>query len=109
MEYIHQILNQSPELALFLSLAIGYWIGSIQFGKFQLGGVAGSLLAAVVISQVGVTIDNGIKSVLFALFIYARWFRERTAVFSVVGAPVASGDRTGGGHGTQWARRRKTS
>lgn len=85
MEYIHHLLNQAPELALFLSLAVGYWVGSIQFGKFQLGGVAGSLLAAVVISQVGVTIDNGIKSVLFALFIYAVGFESGPQFFRSLG------------------------
>lgn len=85
MDFLHQVLNQSPELALFLSLAIGYWVGSIQFGKFQLGGVAGSLLAAVVISQVGVTIDNGIKSVLFALFIYAVGFESGPQFFRSLG------------------------
>jgi aspartate-alanine antiporter len=85
MEYLNQVLNQSPELALFLSLAIGYWVGSIQFGKFQLGGVAGSLLAAVVISQVGITIDNGIKSVLFALFIYAVGFESGPQFFRSLG------------------------
>lgn len=85
MEYLHQVLNQSPELALFLSLAVGYWVGSIQFGKFQLGGVAGSLLAAVVISQVGVTIDNGIKAVLFALFIYAVGFESGPQFFRSLG------------------------
>jgi aspartate-alanine antiporter len=85
MEYIHHALNQSPELALFLSLAVGYWVGSIQFGKFQLGGVAGSLLAAVVISQVGISIDNGIKSVLFALFIYAVGFESGPQFFRSLG------------------------
>ncbi|KTT29558.1 aspartate-alanine antiporter [Pseudomonas rhizoryzae] len=85
MEYVHQILNQAPELALFLSLAIGYWVGSIQFGKFQLGGVAGSLLVAVVISQVGISIDNGIKSVLFALFIYAVGFESGPQFFRSLG------------------------
>lgn len=85
MEYLHQILNQAPELALFLSLAIGYWIGSIQFGKFQLGGVAGSLLVAVVISQVGISIDNAIKSVLFALFIYAVGFESGPQFFRSLG------------------------
>ncbi|MCW2292339.1 aspartate-alanine antiporter [Pseudomonas sp. BIGb0408] len=85
MDFLHQVLNQSPELALFLSLAIGYWVGSIQFGKFQLGGVAGSLLAAVVISQLGVTIDNGIKSVLFALFIYAVGFESGPQFFRSLG------------------------
>lgn len=71
MDWLHQIFQKSPEVALFLSLAIGYLIGQINFGKFQLGGVGGSLLAAVVISQVGVQIDNGVKSVMFAVFIYA--------------------------------------
>ena len=85
MEYLRQILNQAPELVLFLSLAIGYWIGSIQFGKFQLGGVAGSLLVAVVISQIGISIDNGIKSVLFALFIYAVGFESGPQFFRSLG------------------------
>ncbi|CAG4889146.1 aspartate-alanine antiporter [Paraburkholderia gardini] len=71
MDWLHDIFHKSPEIALFLSLAVGYLIGQIRFGKFQLGGVGGSLLAAVVISQAGVTIDNGVKSVMFALFIYA--------------------------------------
>jgi putative transport protein len=71
MEWIHQIFTKSPEIALFLSLAVGYFIGQINFGKFQLVGVGGSLLAAVVISQFGVQIDNGVKSVMFAIFIYA--------------------------------------
>jgi putative transport protein len=71
MDWLHDIFHKSPEIALFLSLAIGYLIGQINFGKFQLGGVGGSLLAAVVISQAGVTIDNGVKSVMFAVFIYA--------------------------------------
>ncbi|MGF6755016.1 aspartate-alanine antiporter [Paraburkholderia sp. GAS334] len=71
MDWLHDIFHKSPEIALFLSLAVGYLIGQINFGKFQLGGVGGSLLAAVVISQAGVTIDNGVKSVMFAVFIYA--------------------------------------
>jgi putative transport protein len=85
MSWLHSVLNQSPEIALFLSLAIGYWIGKFQFGKFQLGGVAGSLLAAVLISQVGVSIDNGVKSVLFALFIYAVGFESGPQFFRSLG------------------------
>ncbi|MDR5853775.1 aspartate-alanine antiporter [Caballeronia sp. LZ062] len=71
MDWLHAIFVKSPETALFLSLAAGYLIGQINFGKFQLGGVGGSLIAAVVVSQVGVQIDNGVKSVMFAVFIYA--------------------------------------
>ncbi|OYU86737.1 MAG: aspartate-alanine antiporter [Bradyrhizobiaceae bacterium PARB1] len=85
MTFIADIFKQSPEIALFLALAVGYWIGKFQFGKFQLGGVAGSLLAAVVLSQVGVHIDNGIKSVLFALFIYAVGYDSGPQFFRSLG------------------------
>ncbi|MDM0115716.1 aspartate-alanine antiporter [Variovorax sp. J22R133] len=85
MEWLHDIFKRSPEIALFLSLCLGYLIGKIKFGKFQLGGVAGSLLVAVVVSQVGVTIDSGVKSVLFALFIYAVGFESGPQFFSSLG------------------------
>ncbi|MEZ0602711.1 aspartate-alanine antiporter [Paraburkholderia sp. IW21] len=82
MDWLHHIFQKSPEIALFLSLAAGYFIGQINFGKFQLGGVGGSLLAAVVISQAGVTIDNGVKSVMFAVFIYAVGYDSGPGFFN---------------------------
>ncbi|MGO1076221.1 aspartate-alanine antiporter [Inquilinus sp. CA228] len=82
MEILHNLFKASPEAALFLSLAIGYAVGKIQFGRFQFGGVAGSLIAAVLISQVGVTIDPGIKAVAFALFIYAVGFESGPQFFN---------------------------
>ena len=60
--------------ALFVSLAIGYWIGKIKMGNFQLGGMAGTLLVAIVIGQVGVPVDPVVKSMMFALFIYATGY-----------------------------------
>ena len=82
MDWIHNIFHKSPEIALFLSLAVGYYIGQINFGKFQLGGVGGSLLAAVVISQAGVSIDNGVKAVMFAVFIYAVGYDSGPGFFN---------------------------
>jgi putative transport protein len=82
MDLIHNIFHKSPEIALFLSLAVGYFIGQINFGKFQLGGVGGSLLAAVVISQAGVSIDNGVKAVMFAVFIYAVGYDSGPGFFN---------------------------
>jgi putative transport protein len=83
--WLHELFRRSPEIALFLSLAIGYAIGRIRFGKFQLGGVAGSLLAAVAISQVGVQIDPGVKAILFALFIYAVGYESGPQFFRSLG------------------------
>ena len=85
MQWLQSVFEQAPEIALFLSLAGGYALGKIHYGKFQLGGVAGSLLVAVVISQVGVHIDNGVKAVLFALFIYAVGFESGPQFFRSLG------------------------
>jgi len=85
MEWIQQNLKQAPEILLFLSLAIGYWVGQLHYGKFQLGGVAGSLLAAVALSLFGVSVDNGEKALLFALFIYAVGFESGPQFFKSLG------------------------
>lgn len=99
MEWLHNIFQKSPEAALFLSLAVGYAIGKITFGRFQLGGVAGSLLAAVVISQVGVEIDNGVKAVMFAVFIYAVGYESGPQFFNFAQPQLAAGNRHGRLHG----------
>lgn len=78
-------LKHSPEILLFLSLSLGYLIGGIRIGKFQLGGVAGSLLVAVGLSVFGVTVDAGVKAVLFALFIYAVGFESGPQFFRSLG------------------------
>ncbi|OCL22849.1 aspartate-alanine antiporter [Gilliamella sp. wkB72] len=78
-------LKHSPEILLFLSLSLGYLIGGIRIGKFQLGGVAGSLLVAVALSVFSVTVDAGVKAVLFALFIYAVGFESGPQFFRSLG------------------------
>ncbi len=83
--YLHGIFAKSPEFAVFLSLAVGFWVGKFRFGSFQLGGVAGSLLAAVIFSQFGVNVDAVVKSVLFALFIYAVGFDSGPQFFRSLG------------------------
>lgn len=85
MEWIKEQVGHSPEILLFLSLAVGFWIGQFQIGKFQLGGVAGSLVVAVLLSLVGVPVDNGVKSILFALFIYAVGFESGPQFFKSLG------------------------
>jgi aspartate-alanine antiporter len=82
VELVHSILNHVPEVAIFLSLALGYAIGAIKFGSFQLGGVGGSLLVAVVVSQIGISVDAGVKSIMFALFIYAVGYESGPQFFS---------------------------
>jgi len=67
-------LQQNPELAIFLTLAIGYWVGSIKLGSFSLGAVTGTLLAGVLIGQIGIEISPQIKSIFFIMFLFAVGF-----------------------------------
>ena len=75
MEILKHLFTQEPLLALFATIALGYLIGKIKIGSFVLGGVAGTLLVGVVIGQMDIQIDAGIKAIFFALFIYAVGFQ----------------------------------
>lgn len=85
MPWINELFKLSPEIALFLSIAGGMLIGKIKIGLFQLGGVAGTLIIAVLLSQFGVAIGNDIKNVFFALFIYAVGYTSGPKFFSSLG------------------------
>ena len=71
MEWIVKSFQQYPELAIFLTLALGYWVGSLKFGKFSLGAVTGVLLAGVLVGQMHITISPNVKSVFFIMFLFA--------------------------------------
>jgi putative transport protein len=75
MDLLHRLLTTEPLLALFLTISLGYLVGKLKAGNFVLGGIAGTLLVGVVIGQLGVDINSGIKSIFFALFIYAVGFQ----------------------------------
>lgn len=71
MEILANCIRSNILIALFLSIGIGFLIGNIKFGKFQLGGIAGSLIIAVIVGQLGFNIPGVLKTAFFALFIYA--------------------------------------
>ncbi|MFJ4289171.1 aspartate-alanine antiporter [Cupriavidus sp. NPDC089707] len=79
------LLAGQPEIALFLALAVGHAIGAIRFGPFQLGGICGTLIAALVIGQSGVKLDDDVKNVAFAVFIFALGFTGGPQFFANVG------------------------
>lgn len=61
----------SPLLVLFVTIALGYFVGKFRIKTFVLGGIAGSLIVGVIIGQLGIKIPASIGSIFFALFIYA--------------------------------------
>ncbi len=64
-------LRSYPEIALFLSLAIGYYVGGFSYKGFSLGAVTSTLIAAVIIGQLGITISPNVKSTFFLMFLFA--------------------------------------
>jgi putative transport protein len=82
---IVELLKSQPEIALFVSLALGYLIGSIRFGPISLGGVCGTLIVALVLGQTGARIAPDLKNIAFALFIFALGFTGGPQFFANVG------------------------
>src|SRR5215470_14984678 len=64
-------LRQYPEIAIFLSLGLGYYFGAFTFKGIGLGSVTATLLAAVLIGQIGITISAPLKATVFLLFLFA--------------------------------------
>jgi putative transport protein len=71
LQWFATTLRSYPEIALFLSLAIGYYVGSFSYRGFALGAVTSTLLAAILIGQLGITISPNVKSVFFLMFLFA--------------------------------------
>jgi len=68
---LHKFFVAAPLAAIALSLALGYLFGKIRLGSFVLGPVAATLLVAIALGQVGVPVSTEVKTLAFALFIYA--------------------------------------
>jgi putative transport protein len=64
-------LRQYPEIAIFLTLGIGYYFGKFTFRGIGLGSVTATLLAGVMIGQLGLTISPPLKATAFLLFLFA--------------------------------------
>ena len=71
VSWIISTLQHYPEIAIFLTLAVGFAIGGIKFGKFSLGNVTGVLIAGVLIGQINISISPNVKSVFFLMFLFA--------------------------------------
>jgi putative transport protein len=71
LDWFAQTLRTYPEIAIFLSLAIGYYVGKFTIRGIGLGAVTSTLLAAVVIGQLGITISPHVKSTFFLMFLFA--------------------------------------
>lgn len=71
MELVRSFFEVSSISALFVCVALGFAIGRIRVAGVPIGGIPGTLFAAILIGQIGVDVDPNIKTMAFALFIYS--------------------------------------
>ena len=71
IEWLFTTLRQYPEIAIFLTLAIGYYFGKFTYKGIGLGSVTATLLAGVLIGQIGITIAQPLKATVFLMFLFA--------------------------------------
>ncbi len=72
--WVGQTLRSYPELAIFLTLSLGFLFGKVGFKSFRLGAVTGTLLTGIVIGQLGIDISPQIKSIFFTMFLFSVGF-----------------------------------
>jgi len=75
MEYLVTALREHQELTIFLTLAVGFFIGRLRFGTFSLGTVVGTLLAGVLIGQLDIKVPATVKNVFFDLFLFTVGYK----------------------------------
>ena len=69
--WFFETLRHYPEIAIFLTLAFGYYFGKFTFKGIGLGSVTATLLAGVLIGQIGITISQPLKATVFLMFLFA--------------------------------------
>ena len=75
MDFLVSALRQNPELAIFLTVAVGFFIGRFRYGSFSLGIVVGCLLAGVLIGQLEIKVPSIVKTVFFDLFLFTTGYK----------------------------------
>jgi putative transport protein len=73
--WLVEAIRHHAEIAFFLTLGIGYLLGKLTLGGFSLGAVTGTLLAGVLVGQIGVTVSPDVKQCFFVLFLFSIGYR----------------------------------
>jgi len=71
VKWFVETLREHPEIAIFLSLGIGYWVGGKSWKGLSLGAVTSTLIAAVILGQLHISISANVKTIFFLMFLFA--------------------------------------
>jgi putative transport protein len=83
MNTIRSVVSSSPEIFLLLSVALGTFFGRLQIKGFSVGATACTLVAAVLLGQLGdFVIPPLFKSIFFSLFVFTIGYKSGPEFFA---------------------------
>jgi len=71
MNWFVTTFRDHPELAVFLTIAAGFFIGRFKYKTFSLGNVTSVLLVGVIVGQMRIDISNDVKQIFFLIFLFS--------------------------------------
>ena len=85
MDWIRDALREHPEVALFLTLAAGHWVGRHRIKSFKVGAVVGCLMIGVAVGQLGVVMPGIVGRIFFLLFLFSVGYKTGPQFFGSLG------------------------
>lgn len=82
MTEVIEFLRNNEVILLFLVMGLGYILGHIKIGWFSLGTTAGALIVGLIIGMAKFDVSPLVKSIGFAVFIYAVGLRVGPQFFN---------------------------
>ncbi|MDH2415244.1 aspartate-alanine antiporter [Nocardioides sp. CER19] len=81
-DWFKDTLQEHQEIAIFLTLGLGFYVGRLHVKTIALGSVTGTLLAGVLIGQIDISIDPLVKTVAFVAFLFALGYNVGPQFFA---------------------------
>jgi putative transport protein len=81
IEWIRVALRSHSEVALFLAVSVGFFVGKLRIRNFQLGPVAGCLLAGVAVGQLDIKTPDALNNAFFLLFLFSVGYKAGPQFF----------------------------
>ena len=104
MDILFAFFRSHALIAVFITVGLGFWLGSKRVAGFSLGAVAATLIVGVVVGQMNIPIPDALKNVFFLFFLFAigynvgpQFFRAfrgpgvRMALFALCQAAICAG------------------
>jgi putative transport protein len=71
MQWLQHTLQTYPEIAVFFTLAVGFYVGKLHIGKFTLGTITSVLLAGILVGQMHIPISPQVQAIFFVMFLFS--------------------------------------